>query len=161
MEFYLSLMFYHLKLDASNLSFQLIDDLEQAKLVPMLEIDNNATLKCFNLENFDFNYLITKIKPQFFVEIFICLIHERKIVIVNNDIGKNVTIMQTLLTLLFPLSWPCSMLKYLSPALADYLDVPFPFLVGISKKLCTEIYTSRWDRKDEDIVVFDLHSQTT
>jgi len=50
---------------------------------------------------------------------------------------------------------------YLSPEIAvDYLDAPFPFLVGLSKKLWTEIFTSQWDRMDEDIVVFDLHSQT-
>ena len=50
------------------------------------------------------------------------------------------------------------MLSYLSPQLIDYLDAPFPFLVGISKKLWNEIYTSRWDRLDEDIVVFDLQN---
>ena len=118
------------------------------------------TLKCFKLENFDFNYLFLKIKPQFFVEIFISIIHERKIVIVNNDIGMNAIIFQTMLVLLFPLSWTCSMLTYVSPSLIDYLDAPFPFIVGISKKLWTEIYTSRWDRMDEDLVIFDLHSQT-
>ena len=34
-----------------------------------------------------------RIKPQFFVEIFICIIHERKIVLVNNDIAMNAVIM--------------------------------------------------------------------
>ena len=66
--------------------------------------------------------------------------------------------MQTLLTLLFPLTWNCSMLSFLSPQLIDYLDAPFPYLVGVSKKLWNEIYTSRWERMDEDVVVFDLQN---
>jgi len=52
------------------------------------------------------------------------------------------------------------MLSFLSPSLVDYLDAPFPFLVGISKKFWNEIFMSRWDRMDEDIVVFDLQAQT-
>jgi len=93
LEFYLSLMFYHLKGDASNLQLNLVDDLHPNKLLPLLQIQNNLTLKCFKLENFDFNYLFMRIKPQFFVEIFICIIHERKIVLVNNDIAMNAVIM--------------------------------------------------------------------
>jgi hypothetical protein len=52
------------------------------------------------------------------------------------------------------------MLSFLSPRLIDYLDAPFPYLVGISKKLWNEIYINRWDRLDEDIVVFDLQNQS-
>ena len=52
------------------------------------------------------------------------------------------------------------MLSFLSPDLIDYLDAPFPFLVGVSKKLWNEIYTTRWERMDEDIVVFDLNNQS-
>ena len=90
-----------------------------------------------------------------------CLLHERKVVLVNNDqYNSNAGLMETLTDLMFPLTWPCSMLTFLSPQLIDYLDAPFPFIVGIHKKLWTEIYTSRWDRLDEDIVIFDLHSQT-
>jgi len=90
------------------------------------------------------------------VEIFICILHERKIIIVNNDVDMNASLMQTMLTLLYPLKWPCSMLSFLSPSLVDYLDAPFPFLVGISKKFWNEIFVTRWERMDEDIVVFDL-----
>jgi len=52
------------------------------------------------------------------------------------------------------------MVSMLSPNLIDYLDAPFPYIVGVSKKLWTEIYTSRWERMDEDITVFDLQTQT-
>lgn len=33
-------------------------------------------------------------------------------------------------------------------------------MVGLNKKLWTEIYSSRWDRMDEDLAVFDLVGQT-
>lgn len=36
LEFYLSLMFYHLKGDASNLQLNLVDDLQPQKLMPLL-----------------------------------------------------------------------------------------------------------------------------
>jgi hypothetical protein len=126
----------------------------------VLNFDNNLSEKCFKLENFEFRDIFTMVKPSFFVEIFICVLHERKIIIVSNDQHKNATLMQTILTLMFPLQWPCSMLSFLSPDLIDYLDAPFPFLVGISKKLWNEVYTTRWDRMDEDIVVFDLNTQS-
>ena len=163
LEFLLSVFFTHLRFDASNLHFQLLDDLDlrfdAKRSLPLLSFENNFSKKCFKLENFDFNHLFQKVKPAFFVEIFMCLLHERKIVIVNNDIGMNAQIMQTLLTLQFPMCWPCSMLSYLSPQLVDYLDAPFPYIVGISKKLWSEIYSSRWETMDEDIVVFDIQSQ--
>ena len=48
------------------------------------------------------------------------------------------------------------MLTFLSPNLVDYLDAPFPFIVGVTKKLWTEIMQNRWQSLDEDIVVFDM-----
>jgi hypothetical protein len=48
----------------------------------------------------------------------------------------------------------------LSPNLVDYLDAPFPFIVGVTKKLWTEICQNRWERLDEDVVVFDLVSHS-
>jgi hypothetical protein len=44
----------------------------------------------------------------------------------------------------------------LSASLVDYLDAPFPYIVGVTRKLWSEIYTNRWERMDEDVVVFDL-----
>jgi len=119
-------------------------------------MENNLSQKCFKLENFDFNYLFLKIKASFFVEIFMSILHERKIVLVNNEHAMNASIIQTFITLLFPLAWPCSVVSILSPALVDYLDAPFPYIVGVSKKLWQDFFSHRWERLDEDIVVFDL-----
>ena len=88
LEFYLSLIFHHLKMDSSNLQFVLRDSQES-----LIQFENNLTQKCFKLENFDFNDLFMMVKPQFIVEIFICILHERKIIIVNNDVGMNASLM--------------------------------------------------------------------
>jgi hypothetical protein len=86
-EFWLSLIFYHFKLDSSNLLFQLVSN-----GASILQYENNLSEKCFKLENFNFRELFLMIKPKFFIEIFICVLHERKIVIVNSDEGENASI---------------------------------------------------------------------
>ena len=106
----------------------------------IIELENNLGQKCFKLENFGFNDLFMMVRPSFIVEIFICILHERKIIIVNADVGTCASLMQTMLTLLYPLRWSCALLSSLSPSLVDYLDAPFPFLVGVSKKLWNEIF---------------------
>ena len=104
MEFIVSILFHHIKLDASCLNFSLIDDLIPSVKYPVLNFENNISEKCFKLENYDFCHLLLKLKPSYLVEIFMCVLHERKIVLVNNDQTLNAAIMQTLLTILFPLS---------------------------------------------------------
>ena len=86
-EFYLSLIFHHLKIDSSNLQFQLVDNGST-----IYSFENNIGEKCFKLENFRFNELFMIIKPSLFVEIFICILHERKIVLVSPDENQNASI---------------------------------------------------------------------
>jgi hypothetical protein len=88
LEFWISMIFHHFKLDASNLMFQLVSNGQ-----PLLQYENNIGQKCFKLENFSFRDLFLIIKPSFFVEIFICILHERKIILVSNDEGSNASIM--------------------------------------------------------------------
>lgn len=162
LEAVLSIVFHYLKMDASNLQLRLLDDsINRSSDLSAFEFENNIHRKCFKLENYDFNLALLRIKPQTLVQIFLCLLHERKVVLVSNEPETNAAVMQTLTDLLFPLKWQCSLVTCLQPNLIDYLDAPFPFVVGLNKKLWTEIYSSRWDRLDEDLAVFDLVGQTT
>lgn len=106
LEAVLSIVFHYLKMDASNLQLRVLDDSEhRSSDVTAFEFENNIHSKCFKLENYDFNLALLKIKPQTLIQIFLCLLHERKVVLVSNEPETNATVMQTLTDLLFPLKW--------------------------------------------------------
>ena len=37
------------------------------------------------------------------LQMFVSLLHERKVIIIHNDVGKNALIIETLISLLYPL----------------------------------------------------------
>ena len=61
-----------------------------------------------------------------------------------------------MISLLYPLEWPCSVVSNLQPDLIDYLDAPFPYIVGVDKPFWNSIFQDQWPTMDNDIVVFDL-----
>ena len=66
-------------------------------------------------------------------------------------------IMQSVLSLLRPFQWHFTTITYVASIdMADYLDAPVPFLIGVSSKLWLQIATV----KDicSEVLVFDLDS---
>lgn len=65
--------------------------------------------------------------------------------------------MQALITLLNPFSWHFTIITYLTEDMADFLEAPVPYLIGVS--------SSTWDKIGSikeyppEIVIFDLESQ--
>ena len=110
----------------------------------------------FQLENYQFDLLLQKLKPEKLIQLFTALLLERKIVLIKDDIGDIALIMQSLITLLSPFQWCFTIITYLTRELVDMLDAPFPFMIGVS--------TATWDSictlKDypEEIIIFDLES---
>jgi hypothetical protein len=57
---------------------------------------------------------------------------ERKIVLIKRQIGDIALIMQALITLLNPFKWHYTVITYLTEEMADFLEAPVPFLIGVS-----------------------------
>ena len=65
--------------------------------------------------------------------------------------------MQSLITLLKPFKWNFITITYLTSDLAEYLDAPLPYLVGVSTQTWEQICSIK--EYPEDIIIFDLESQ--
>jgi len=103
------------------------------------------------------------------MQIFVSLLHERKIILIlgggregltsEEDCARNgAIIIETLLSLLYPLEWNFTNISCLIPSMVDYLDAPFPYIVCMSRDLWRHIYDHRWatSSEDDDVVAFDL-----
>jgi hypothetical protein len=66
--------------------------------------------------------------------LFTALLLERKIVLIKKEVGDIAVIMQSLITLLKPFKWNFITITYLTSDLAEYLDAPLPYLVGVSSQ---------------------------
>ena len=107
------------------------------------------------------------LKAQFILDIVLCLLLERKIVIISDDVKNNAQIVEALIRLISPLTWTGTVISLLSSNMIDYLDAPFPFIACVTKQFWKQICIrnqksglSRWDGLEEDVVAFDLATQT-
>jgi hypothetical protein len=161
----LSAFFHHLRIDGSNLEIEIYKKVSQTPAdnsTPrqvkhsIVKYVNTFNKECLRLENYEFKLLFQKIKPKMLLQIFVSLLHERKIIIIHNDISKNAVIIEALISLLYPLQWNFTNISYLIPSMVEYLEAPFPYIVGVPRDLWKYIYEQRWDALGEEVVAFDI-----
>jgi hypothetical protein len=72
-------------------------------------------------------------------------------------------IIETLLSLLYPLQWNFTNISNLIPSMIDYLEAPFPYIVCVSRELWRHIYEHRWNAElcqpGDEVLAFDLDTQ--
>lgn len=90
------------------------------------------------------------------MQMFVSLLHERKIILIHNDSSKNAILIETLISLLYPLQWNFTNISYLIPSMVEYLEAPFPYIVGVPRDLWKYIYEQKWDVLGEEVVAFDI-----
>lgn len=167
LEFYLSTFLYHLRLDGSHIEVSLhrkltSKDTPHSDKETVLKIVNSYERTCgsLRLENYDYRLLFQRVKPQMLMQIFVSLLHERKVILIlggggtssnagglsaEEDCSRNgAIIIETLLSLLYPLQWNFTNISCLIPSMVDYLEAPFPFVVCVSRDLWRYIYEHRW-----------------
>jgi len=156
LEFYISTFFHHLQLDGSNLQLEIYkkESAEMARTV--VSYVNSNCRECLKLENYDYKLLFQKVSPQILIQMFNSLLQERKIILVHNDVGRNALIIESLLSLMYPLQWNFTNISYLLPTMVDCLEAPFPFIIGVPRDLWYEIQEHRWDLLGDEIIVFDI-----
>ncbi len=106
------------------------------------------------LENYSFELLLKTLKPEKIIYLITALLLERKIVLIKEDFGDIALIMESLVELLAPLKWNFVFITYLTPKLVDCLDAPFPYIIGVSRKVWDDHCVTR--EAPEDIIVFDI-----
>jgi hypothetical protein len=85
------------------------------------------------------------------------MLMERKIVLIKKEVGDIALIMQSLIALLNPFKWNFVIITYLTNELADYLEAPVPYLIGVSTTIWSQIMYMK--EYGEDIIIFDLETQ--
>ena len=128
-EFYLSMLFNQIKINNSNLQFILKEKVRDKEL---LNFENNHSQSPFHLHNFNICHLFTKVDASLIVDMLACLLHERSLIIINDDPKTYTYLVQTLFDLMYPLKHRCSLYTYLQPAQIDLIDEPSAYIVGVS-----------------------------
>ena len=81
---------------------------------------------------------------------------ERKLILIKDNFGDTAIIMESLISLLNPLKWNFVFITYLTPKLVECLEAPFPYVIGISRKIWEDHCVMREYPVDSDMIVFDL-----
>ena len=176
LEFYVSAFIHHLRIDGSHLEVELYRESE-GKKETLVKYMNSYSRDCgsLRLENYDYRMLFQRVQPQMLMQIFVSLLHERKVILIlggadaggltaEEDCSRNgAVIIETLLSLLYPLQWNFTNISCLIPSMIDYLEAPFPFIVCVSRDLWRHIYEHRWQAEQcqsgDEVVAFDLDAK--
>jgi len=65
--------------------------------------------------------------------------------------------MESLVSLLNPLKWNFVFITYLTPKLVDCLEAPFPYIIGVSRRIWENQCLMR--ELPDDIIVYDIDNQ--
>ena len=159
LEFYLSVFFNHLY---HNESIDSNIEIEGKRPSKSLSVETyfryrNTRSYGFILENYSFELLLQSLKPDKIIFLLTALLLERKILLIKEKFGDIAVIMESLVELLCPLKWNFVFITYLTPKLVECLDAPFPYMIGVSRKVWEDHCVMR--EFPDDIIVFDIDNQ--
>ena len=93
-------------MDGSNLEIEIYkkhSDNERQEKKTIIKYVNAFNKECLRLENYDFKMLFQKVRPKMLLQMFVSLLHERKIIIIHNESSNNAILIEALISLLYPL----------------------------------------------------------
>jgi hypothetical protein len=76
--------------------------------------------------------------------------HRPQVMVVSSKVERLTPVLEALRSLLFPLQWPHVYISNLFLALADFINAPMPFLIGVLRHVFTDL-----DLPD-DVMVVDI-----
>ena len=109
----------------------------------------------FTLENYSFELLLQSLSPDKLIFLLTALLLERKLILLMSNFGDLAIIMESLVSLLSPLKWNFVFITYLTPKLVECLDAPFPYVIGVSKRVW-EDHCCAMREFPEDVIIFDI-----
>jgi hypothetical protein len=99
----------------------------------------NSQYSGITIENFDFDVLFKNIKPSRLVTLIEGMLLEKKIILVHQNHGILAVIIECLKSLIRPLKWCSPSSSFMiGPDSFEFMDTPFGFIYGFSRKT--------WDR---------------
>ena len=93
----------------------------------------------FSPVKFSLNPLLLQLNPDAILVIFRCILLEKKMLFVSSDIGRLTTLVQSLLYLIFPMTWSFVYIPLLPDSLVEYLGSPVPFIMGLQREALLKI----------------------
>ena len=93
-------------------------------------------------------------KPERILFLITALLLERKIILIKENFGDIALIMESLVSLLNPLKWNFVFITYLTPKLVECLEAPFPYIIGVSRKVWDDWCVMR--EFPDEIIIFDI-----
>lgn len=84
------------------------------------------------------------------IERAVPLPHGSKVMIVSSKVERLTPVLEGLRSLLFPLQWPHVYISNLFLALADFINAPMPFLIGVLRHVFTDLDVP------DDVMVVDI-----
>lgn len=172
MEFYISIFFnhlYHCDEIENDIEIEQITERKSSNTTTHKSVKKTSTREItsffryrntksygFTLENYSFELLLT-LKPERIMFLITALLLERKIILIKEEFGDIALIMESLISLLNPLKWNFVFITYLTPKLIDCLEAPFPYIIGVSRKIWEDHCQMR--EYPDDIIIYDIDNQ--
>ncbi|CAI2364049.1 unnamed protein product [Moneuplotes crassus] len=134
LEYYISLMFYHLNLPRN------LQNLE-------LKNSDNYSIRYQNIlgseglfipENFSYEYLLLKVRPYRILELIVAIMHERPVFIIDDNIAEMAIVMKSLVSLIKPMSWVGPIVPCIIESMSGIIGNPVGSLTGIHSKIWKE-----------------------
>jgi hypothetical protein len=82
--------------------------------------------------------------------ISLTILHFSKVMVVSSKVERLTPVLEGLRSLLFPLQWPHVYISNLFLALADFINAPMPFLIGVLRHIFTDLDVP------DDVIVVDI-----
>lgn len=155
--FFISLIFTWLKASSSGEVINIFKTSEGNK--SLIKYENSITSsRQFKIDNFDYSILFSKIKIKVLIQLYAAILLERKIIIVTGDTSSNAIIIETLQALLYPMKWNLFSVAVITADTSDFLDAPFPYIIGTHRETWAEIKPYKWRILPDEVFVVDIES---
>lgn len=100
------------------------------------------------------NYLFDHLDVESIIKLYTCLVLERRIILVSNDIQSPGYVIEALNILLYPFEFMKICIPYLPQDMIEYLESPEPFIIGYRKNF------KNAPKRDGDTIEVNLDTST-
>lgn len=109
------------------------------------------------LESRDMSSLFDTVSDKILIYLFGCLLLERRVILMSDNLSKLSSCIEALQSLLYPFNWPHTFIPVLpdTPELSPIIQAPLPFVIGILKK---NSYLNSDVESIDDGIVVDLET---
>ena len=113
-----------------------------------------------DLENINFTYIISKFCPENIIRIYQLMLFEQKILFINKDLNNISTVIDSFLSVLYPIDWGNTIIPIMSSPMVRYLQTFLPFINGISEDLLENSANQALNDAEEGVFKIFIYNDT-